>query len=217
MILLQEVRSGPFRYLSKALPDYAFASAGRTDGAEKGERLAIGVRKSLSDAPGIRVRWFSENPCIPGRFRGARTNRISIGAELNGLHVVCVHLEEQPNPHLGRCVELILEWFGSDAIVAGDFNCRIDDPALEPFWKAGYKDALAPMAPAGPGSATHHGFSGRGDGTRIDHILVPRGVGVSQSWIDQTQGGALPSDHWAVVAMLDDRSVTVSSDTSGTN
>ena len=52
-------------------------------------------------------------------------------------------------------------------------------------------------------SATHHSFSGRVKGTRIDHILVPGGVQVTDARIVHDRpSGRLPSDHWPVVATV---------------
>ena len=199
VLLIQELRSGQMRFVERALPGYTFVSAGRVDGRARGERLAIGLRGGPPISPNdVEVRWFSESPSTPSVFEGSRRHRIALSVSAWGARWVCIHLEEAPNPNLSRCIELLVEWFGSRAIIGGDFNCRIDDPALAPLRSAGYRDALAHLAPSGTDCATHHGFTGSTDGSRIDHLFVPRDLSSSGGRIDHDRHGRPASDHWPV-------------------
>lgn len=204
VVLLQEVRSDQLRFLQQELPDYRVYFAGRGNGRRRGEMLVIAVLDCVDEAGGAaRPRWFSDTPDIPSRLSGARANRMCLSLVYGGVRFVNLHLDESPNPHLGRCTEMLAQWFGHDAVLAGDFNCRIDDPALAPLWNEGLHDALAPCPPAGLDCATHHAFTGSRDGSRIDHVLVPARIRVSTAFIDHTSQYPLASDHWPVVVDLD--------------
>lgn len=169
----------------------------------RGERLAIAVRKSRAGGPyDSSVRWFAPNPNKPGRWKSARVNRIALSVVVEGQRYACVHLDEAPNPNLSRSIEAILEWFGASTIIGGDFNCRIDDPALGALWHEGYRDALRHLPAEGFGCASHHRFSGSRDGSRIDHLLIPRNMTVVSSGIVHSEGPRWPSDHWPVVAAV---------------
>lgn len=201
VLLMQEVRLSQLRHLRRTLSDYTLHAVGRDDGARRGEMLAIAVRRNGMNDVAV-ARWFSDTPERPSRLVGARARRMSLSVVYRGITFVNVHLDEAPNPNLSRCASMLVQWFGGDAVIGGDFNCRIDDPALAPLWAAGLRDALGQVAPSGNVSATHHGFKGSRVGSRIDHVLVPTTIHVSRSFIDQTPGHPLASDHWPVVVDL---------------
>lgn len=204
VVVLQEVRARQYRWLAEQLSDFVFFGAGRDDGKARGERIVLCLSRRIAPlASDFTVRWFSDSPTLPSRYPGARTNRIAVSIRIAGLVIAGLHLEEAPNPNLDRCIGNLIDWFGPNAIIAGDFNCRIDDPALEPLWRIGYRDTLFPMDADGAWSATHHGFTGTTSGTRIDHILSPESCPIHDSGIHRSYGRQLPSDHWPVVATID--------------
>jgi len=203
VIALQEVRRGQLQYLRRKLPDYELLAIGRDDGRSKGEHLVMAVRRSLAGNVRVEGLWFTETPGVPGRPAGSRFNRFALYTYGLAVPVVNVHLEERSVPARLASIVMLAEWSPPDAVILGDFNCRIDDAALEPLWQAGWVDALAGLPAQGPVSATHHSFSGRVKGTRIDHILVPQGAQVTEARIVHDRpSGRLPSDHWPVVATV---------------
>ena len=203
VVMLQEVRRGQLRFLRRKFSDHEFVAAGRGPRYLRGERLVIAVRTARAGKPhDSAVRWFSPKPERPGRWKGARVNRIVLSAFVDGQQYACLHLDEAPNPNLNRCIDAIIEWFGASTVIGGDFNCRIDDPALESLWRLGYRDALGHLPAEGVGCASHHRFSGSLDGSRIDHLLIPGNVPVVSAEIVRNDGPRLPSDHWPVVATV---------------
>jgi endonuclease/exonuclease/phosphatase family metal-dependent hydrolase len=82
--------------------------------------------------------------------------------------------------------------------VLGDLNAGPGGDVVAPLLAVGLRDALEGV----PGG-TAHGFTGRTDGRRIDHVLVSRHWDVVAASIEHPRpGGRLPSDHWPVVADL---------------
>ena len=81
-------------------------------------------------------------------------------------------------------------------MLAGDLNATIDAPELAPLLATGLRDALPRDA-----LGTDHGFTGRTDGPRIDHVLVDPSWKVAAATVAVREGRP-PSDHWAVVVDL---------------
>lgn len=211
--LLQEVRPAQWEYLARHLTSHHLVHAGRNDGADRGEMLVTAVRRLPgSFRPGHRTRWFSETPERPSSFGSRRPFRICLEVQHDGRTFVNLHLDEAPNRNLAQCARLLARWYPGNAILGGDFNAPPDAPELSPLWAAGYRDALDHLPPDGPGCATHHSFTGRTDGSRIDHILLPRSMTLSRAVIDHrswatNSGERLASDHWPVIAEFEFPSV----------
>lgn len=209
ILALQEVRPGQLSWLQRHLADrYEMYAVGRDDGVRRGEHMVVAARRSIGAARAVVPRWFTDTPSVPGRHPGARFNRMALTVTFVvggcSVDVVCTHLDERPGTAQRDAVMRLTGWHPGTAVLLGDFNCTIDDPVLAPLLACGYVDALAPLPAAGPGIATHHSFRGTIDGTRIDHILVPRSVRVVAGRIvHEHPPGPLPSDHWPVVAVLE--------------
>ena len=54
----------------------------------------------------------------------------------------------------------------------GDLNATAGDPAVARLLAGGLRDTLAALGERGPQAATHHGWDGSTDGTRIDFVLA---------------------------------------------
>ena len=213
LVGLQEVRPMMVRDLRRHLPGYEVLSAGRDDG-RRGEACTVLVAEGAYRVEGFEVRWLSPRPTSPGsRWPGAPAPRIASLARVRSvagderLGFANVHLDASSAERRARSVELLAGWLAEEAdrpwVVVGDFNCRIDDPVLAPLRRVGLVDALAHLPAEGTGAASHHSWTGRVDGDRIDHVFVPRTAQVQAAGIRHDRPhGRLPSDHWPVTATV---------------
>jgi endonuclease/exonuclease/phosphatase family metal-dependent hydrolase len=203
---LQEVHRCQERYLLRALGSYRAVGRGR---AKRGgdERCPV-LHRPVTVAVGWhQTRWYSDAPDRPGtRLPQASFPRIATLVGLTAvaggqaLGVANTHLDEHRPENRAASVDLLLGWLrpGLPWVIMGDLNATPDDPVLERLAAAGFRSAL----PANAGG-TVHGFTGRTDGRRVDHILVDQGWEVVSAGVDTTRpGGRLPSDHWPLVAEL---------------
>ncbi|HEX5642305.1 MAG TPA: endonuclease/exonuclease/phosphatase family protein [Thermoleophilia bacterium] len=209
---LQEVRLFQERGLSRRLPGYAGAGAGRDDGRGRGERCTVAYRPARLRLLSWTVRWFSDTPGRPGsrswgnpiarivtlcRFGDGRTGAV--------FGVANAHWDGASPASRRRSAEALLGWLDPALpwIVLGDLNATAGDPAVAHLLAAGLRDTLAHLGERGPQAGTHHPWDGSTDGTRIDYVLVDRGWDVLAARIDHARpGGRLPSDHWPVVATV---------------
>lgn len=205
VIGLQEAHGWQLRSLRRALPEHVAVGEGR-DGGGRGERCALLVGPSLRVVR-HRTLWCSSTPAVPGsRLPGATHPRVVTLAELEvrgrGDHVgvAVVHLDQRHEANRLRSSDLLLGWLEAALpwVVLGDLNAHPGSPPLRRLEAGG----LASVLPEGAGG-TFHGFTGRTDGSRIDHVLVRGPWEVAGAQILHLRpGGRLPSDHWPVVADL---------------
>lgn len=203
---LQEALAHQERHLLGALPGREAVGEGRA-GGDRGERCSMLVRTDAVAVASVRTRWFSEDADRPGsRLPSAGHPRVATlvraveRASGHRFGVANTHLDHQHQANRERSVELLLSWLDDDRpwVIMGDLNARPTNPLLGRLAEEGYRSALPAGAPG-----TMHGFSGRHDGPRIDHILVSDGWDVLDARIVQRRPrGRLPSDHWPVVADL---------------
>jgi endonuclease/exonuclease/phosphatase family metal-dependent hydrolase len=202
---LQEVRPDQLEDLRHAFPAATIVGAGRdTDGG--GEHASVLVSPDWT-VESSETRWLSATPTRPGsRGWDAELPRVvSIVRLRRGavrLGVANTHFDHRGATARARSAALIAEWLGQERdrpwVVLGDLNDVPGSPPLRLLAEAGYTDVLA--ADAG---GTEHAFTGATDRTRIDYILTGPGVEASAAWIGHDRpGGALPSDHWPVLADL---------------
>jgi endonuclease/exonuclease/phosphatase family metal-dependent hydrolase len=208
VVALQEVRPAQLAWLRRRLgPAVDIRAVGR-DGRGRGEHMVLVVRRDRAAVAGVEARWFTDTPTVPGRHPDARFNRCvlvaTVTVEGRSVTVAGTHLDERSDVARRDAIARLAAWFPGTAVLLGDFNCTIDDPALDPLRSAGSVDALGALPPGGPGVATHHGFTGSTDGTRIDHVFLPAGSRVVDAAIvHERPPGPLPSDHWPVVATVE--------------
>ena len=204
---MQEVRPRQLAWLRSKLPNFEFHAVGRDDGANKGEHMVTAVRRGAALVVSSEPRWFSENYEHPSRHAEALRNRFALVTQLriDGriISIANTHLDERSDAARRDAIMRLAKWLPQNAVVVGDFNCTIDDPAMTPLTSVGFKDALAHLPAGGPGVATHHYFTGKTDETRIDHVMVSRDIEIIEAHIVHDKPpGPLASDHWPVVATL---------------
>lgn len=192
VIGMQEVYGFQLRYLMRHLPGYRAVGDGRN--RPGGEHTPVLTRLP---AHAHVTRWFD--------VAGARFPRIATSASIQvgggRLTFTSTHLDESSAKRRRASANQLLRWLADvdgPHVIVGDFNDTLDDAMFEAFAAAGYRSALPEDAPG----TTHH-FTGRVDGRRIDHILVPDSVEVLEAAVvTDRPGGRLPSDHWPVAARL---------------
>lgn len=206
-VALQEVYAFQQRYLERRLSEYRFVAAGRTDGT-RGERCPVMAHSRTTDVVASRTIWFGPMPDRPGtQLPGASFPRIAtsallaVGEERHLVNVTSTHLDEQSAERrrtaaaqLAASLDLTLP-----QVVMGDLNADPDSPVIDELQAAG----LSLVVPEGS-AGTEHGFTGRTDRRRIDHILVSEHLRVlTAEVVTARRGRALPSDHWPVRATLE--------------
>lgn len=207
VVCLQEVRRGQLVWLRRRLRGHAWIAVGRDDGRRRGEHMVLAVRRGVAETLGHQARWFTDTPLEPSRHPEAQFNRFALGVRLlvgeRAVTIVTTHLDEKSAAARADALERLAAWYPRDTVIAGDFNCTIDDPALGVLLGRGWTDSLSHLPAGGPGVATHHYFTGTTDETRIDHILAAPGVEVSEGRIvHERPRGRLASDHWPVVCRV---------------
>lgn len=223
VIGLQESLNRQVRYLDSALPQYACYTAGRSNGKKRGESCAILYRKDRFQLIDSGTFWFSNKPYKPGSTGwGNFTPRICSWVHLtengstDGFYVYNVHLDNLSQKSRARSVELLAKMVGERKtddpfIVMGDFNMKIDNSAMKFLCKNGggslypkMFDAWESVYPGqSRGTGTRHGFNGKVNGPRIDHMSVCESAKVLDIKIDRYNvNGKYPSDHFPVVATI---------------
>jgi endonuclease/exonuclease/phosphatase family metal-dependent hydrolase len=120
--------------------------------------------------------------------------------------VANTHLDHRSEGMRRRSAGLIARWLSraSPTLLCGDFNESPAGPAVATLLAAGLRDPHRHLGDRGPAAATYQGFSGAGEGPRIDLILVSSHWECRQAHIIRRRSrGRLPSDHWPVVADLE--------------
>lgn len=220
---LQEALNKQVRYLDSALPEYSCYTAGRSNGRTRGESCAILYRKDRFRLVDSGTFWFSNKPHKPGsKGWGNIPPRICSWVHLaengtsDGFYVYNVHLDNLSQRSRARSVELLAKMVGERKtddpfIVMGDFNMKIDNPAMRFLCQTGCTksypkmyDAFESVHPGQTaGTGTRHGFNGKVNGPRIDHIPVCHTAKVLDVKIDRYNvKGKYPSDHFPVVATI---------------
>jgi endonuclease/exonuclease/phosphatase family metal-dependent hydrolase len=202
---LQEAFGFQAHYLARHLPDVGVSGDGRS-ARRRGERCCVLHREATLELVSADTRWFGEHHHHPGtRLPGASFPRVATIVELairatgQRFRFVNTHLDEHRDDNRVRAAEQLVEWLGDGpAVLAGDLNATPTSEAVRTLEAAGLRQALPPDA-----GGTNHGFTGRTDGRRIDHILVSGHWEVADGRVvTERPGGRLPSDHWPVVADL---------------
>lgn len=163
-------------------------------------------------------RWLSETPEVhASKSWGSAFPRLATWARLRakgdgaGFVFACAHLDHvEARAREGQASVLAALLEGLDpgmrrVVLVGDFN---DVPGSAPYriLTRSLRDAWRVRNESAGEQDTWHGFrgeagSGRG---RLDWILVGRDVGVLDAEILRTSyGGAYPSDHYPVLAVLE--------------
>ncbi|CAN5816999.1 endonuclease/exonuclease/phosphatase family protein [soil metagenome] len=203
---LQEVLAGQRRWLARRLPDWEPWGSGRGRFGG-GEQCPLVVRRSVATVLSHDTRWFGPDPGRAGqRLEGARHPRIATTATLrvpgwpDDLVVTNVHLDATSAARRRRSVEQLVGWLdmSQPQVVLGDLNAEPADEPLAILADAGLRSVLAPDA-----GGTFHGFTGRTDGARIDHICINDRLTAERARVRHAPDlHPWPSDHWPVVVDL---------------
>jgi endonuclease/exonuclease/phosphatase family metal-dependent hydrolase len=211
--------------LAAQLPDYTPFAAGRDDGGERGEMMAVFYRTDRFEVLDRGHFWLSETPDQPGstswdsslprmvtwlRLRDLRTPDAPPIAFFN------THFDHRgPVARLesARLLRRMIARLAPEdrVVVTGDFNCAEGSP---PYRALFAEDAdpgprlidsyRAEHPEPGPDEGTYSGFRADAtDGARIDWIACSSHWSIDSAAIDRTsRNGRTPSDHFPVTAIL---------------
>ena len=208
---LQETLNHQVTDISRSLPQYSYYSVGRNDGQLDGESCAIFFRRSRYTLRDSGTFWFSDAPDKPGsKGWGNLWPRICSWVRLEQIdtgrcfYVYNVHLACLSQQSRERSVCLLTEKIArrknaDPFIVMGDFNMKLNNPAMKYLHEAGRINPRVQMQDAwlslNPKSS--------GTGTKIDHIPLSRELRALDISIDKRKvNGRHPSDHFPVIASI---------------
>ena len=199
---LQEVHGFQLRWLRRHLPDHEVVSGHGRSRRGRGEHCPLLVRQGVAPVSAV-TRWYGDAPDTAGvRLPGATAPRIATVAVVvvggRTVQVLNTHLDEHIAGHRVRSATQLLGWLvpGTPAIVLGDMNAPLGDPALVALVDGDLRPALR-----GDEGGTAHDFTGRRDGPQLDHVFtsrewhIDRVIVGGEHWV-----GRWPSDHWPVAA-----------------
>ncbi|MBD3316421.1 MAG: hypothetical protein GF344_11595 [Chitinivibrionales bacterium] len=225
---LQEVLPSQLGYLRQAFAGYDIIGCGRRED-RRGEHVALMVRRSRFCIDTNATFWFSETPDVAGSTHwGNRLPRICTWARLsdrmNGDSLLCLnlHLDHLSGRSRYRSVQLLLQRAGeladgAEVIVTGDFNALALSRCMRLMSGNQYgshRDSTNYLPPVVDTyreingfrwlSSTHHWFTGRRFGPRIDYIFASASAYILDARILRANlDGRYPSDHFPIVVDLD--------------
>jgi len=212
-------------YLAEHLPDHDVFGAGRDDGKDKGEMMAVYWRKQRFTKKDGGHFWLSETPDQAGsKSWDAMFPRLVTWVKLHDrrrpdaapvllLNTHFDHVGRKARTESARLLRKQLEPLGKGCsiIVTGDFN---SGEGTEPYQAlfAPLDDRPSPVIDTyrivhpkrEPSEGTGNGFVAKQTGgARIDWIACSRDWQVRAAAIDRTaREGRTPSDHFPVTAIL---------------
>lgn len=216
----QECRASQADDLRKALPEYGFVGAGRSDGDEGGEMCAIFFRSDKYSKLDEGHFWLSDTPREEGSKDWGMFPRMVSWVKLTPhtayepFHVFNTHFDLNQNSQV-RSATLLQDQVRRIAgtgpvIVTGDFNTGEGTTPYN-LLVAGHKGGTGTLVDtyriADPTydtpEGTRHKFRGSSDGERIDLILAsPQFTTLTANIVRDRHNGRMPSDHFPVTAVL---------------
>jgi endonuclease/exonuclease/phosphatase family metal-dependent hydrolase len=223
LIGFQEVLANQYDLIAERMKDHAFSGVARDDGKRKGEWSSIGYRKDRFTLVTNGDFWLSEKPteigskswdaaltriCSWARLREKATGREFVFANTHFDHKGVIARQEASRV---LSIELSKIAAGVPAILTGDLNINEDNPAYAVLvrptaagairWIDSYREVHPKRM---PDEASFHAFKGTVVGSRIDFVFHTAEFTATSAEIDRTAGpdGRLPSDHYAVTAVL---------------
>ena len=212
-------------FLAEKLKGYGVLAAGRDDGKEKGEMMALYWRESRFEKTDGGHFWLSETPKVAGsKSWDSSLPRMATWVKLKDkqkpdakpILYVNTHFDHMGKEARAKSAKLIRSQIaelgkGCSVILTGDFNSgEGSEPYKALFDKAGADESPVvdsyrvahPKREPNEGTAT--GFRASATrGNRIDWIGVSRDWTVVAAEIDRTaKDGRTPSDHFPVKAVL---------------
>lgn len=212
-------------YLAEHLPEYDHLGAGRNDGRESGEMMALYYKKDRFERLEGGHFWLSETPDQVGSkswdsslprmatWVKLRDRRNPSALPLLFLNTHFDHLGPKARLESARLLrrQIAILGKGCSIIITGDFNAgEGSEPYRALFASADEPgptlvDTYRAVHPKpGPDEGTFSAFrAGSTAGPRIDWIAVSRDWQVAQAGIDRTaRDGRTPSDHFPATAVL---------------
>jgi endonuclease/exonuclease/phosphatase family metal-dependent hydrolase len=228
LLATQECLAGQARWLESRFPRFGFVGAGRDDGREAGEMVAIFFDRERFSKAAEGHFWLSEKPDTAGsRGWDAALPRIATwvrlrpsGRSAGDFCFVSTHLDHEgavARIESARLLERKLDVLcaGVPVILAGDFNAPASDDRNGPYRELTFPRAGRPRVltdtfraaggtrNSATGEGTFHAFTGRGGSDRIDWILVSPEFSTVSAGIDRDcPEGRCPSDHFPVTAVI---------------
>ena len=219
---VQEALDHQVGQIQQALPQYSHYAAGRDDGMRKGESCAIFYRKDRFELADSGTFWFSDTPSRPGsKDWGSLWPRICSWVYLTdkqtggGFYVYNLHLSVLSQKSRQKSMELLARRIAARKtaepfIVMGDFNMKVDNPAMVYLQNLDSKTpyprmitAWQSLYPGRKGESTTHTFRGMIKGPKIDHIPISEGAQALDIKIDRRHdSGRYASDHFPVIANI---------------
>ena len=211
---VQEAHEDQLIYLKAAMPNYN--SYGLPD--EPAGRNAVDTifyRKDRFNAVAQGGYWMSETPHVPGSSSWESAcvrlaNWVRLYDRDSGVEFrfVNTHLDHRSQPAVQGQARLINEdvaVYDLDyaQFLTGDMNAKADNPGIQSFLEAGWKDTYAAVYDEPDPCDTFHKFVGdahEGSG-KIDWVFCRGNVEVSGAEIvKDSESGRFPSDHYFVTA-----------------
>jgi endonuclease/exonuclease/phosphatase family metal-dependent hydrolase len=215
---VQEAMHHQLRELRVLLDGYDWVGDARDTVCAGGEHTAVGYRRDRFAVEGTETFWLSKTPSERGSVGwDARHPRVATWAQLreqasgDGLLVMNTHLDHRGERARREGIGLALDRLGTlvdgdAAVLCGDFNCLVGDPAHERAEGYALEDgqrlrdtrALSPRR-HGP-TTTRTDFHDLRPGMGIDHVFVTEGTDVT-GWTAATDrdDDHYASDHLPVV------------------
>jgi len=218
---LQEALDFQVSEIHQAVPQYQIVFVGRDDGKQVGEGCPILFRKDRFRLTDSGTFWFSNSPWKPSTHWGNKILRICTWVRLEevssggSFYVYNLHLDHLSQLSRQKSAELLAKEIsrrpsGDPFVVLGDFNAKIDNPAMLYLQQIGYQspcprlvDSWQMLYRAEKDAGTFHGFKGGLSGPKIDYVLVSDDTDIIEVGIDRREfGGRYPSDHFPVYAEI---------------
>ncbi len=218
LIGTQEGLGPQLRDIATDLPGYAWLGAGRDDGADKGEFMAIFYRKDRLQPLSTNHFWLSDTPETPGSTTwGNSIKRMVTYVKFKDLRTHKefwhwnTHFDHLVQPAREKSAELIkarVAGLKTDlpVIVTGDFNALNSNKAYQILTAEGFFADTWELAKERVGAeyATFNGFKElQKTAKRIDWILLRGSATVSKTQIITfSENGQFPSDHNPLVIWI---------------
>ncbi|MFO0929755.1 MAG: endonuclease/exonuclease/phosphatase family protein [Gemmataceae bacterium] len=215
VLAVQECLPHQAAFLRDRLPEFAFVGVGRDDGV-RGEMVPLFVRRDRFEVVTEGHFWLSDTPHLPGsRSWGNSVPRMTSWAALRSVAVpgqmlwaFSTHFDHRSIEARQRAAALMRRWVDAlgerqPVVVLGDLNAEPGSPELAPLFGPPSPTRLIDLLASLP-EGTHHHFTGRPLGRRIDWLLATFHVMPRAVQIDRTaSAGRYPSDHFPVFAEVE--------------
>lgn len=200
--------------MMRALPAYEYTGLGRNGGRE-GEHSSIWYKREKFTLLKSGTFWLSQTPEVVSKGWDAKYERICSWAQLSDkqtgftFYFFNTHFDHKGVQARKNSIDLIFQQISTiagktPAILSGDFNMQITDPAYTEFAKYSHfksaHDIAVDLKDGNSGTSNHFDTSYHVN-ERIDHIFVSNDFKVNSYRLDKDQydGFKYPSDHVPVI------------------